>query len=92
MPSKQDRLDTLLVALDRHHQRATYAAVGGLIGLPAQSVMQGRAKSTLNSWVVSKDRSLPTGYLTGDCHPRLTASAHVIQTAAELQAWLDTHS
>ena len=86
--TKTEQLDEVLVALDRRHQRATYAAVGGVVGLPAQSVMQGRQKAAINSWVVSKKTHLPTGYAAGDCHPKLNSSRYVIETADELQAWL----
>jgi hypothetical protein len=90
--SKQDHLAAVLAALDRGRQRATYAAVGGVVGLPAQSVMQGQPKTAMNSWVVSKDKQVPTGYAASEYHPHLTASAKVIETAQELRAWLVTHS
>lgn len=86
--TKAEHLEEVLVALDRRHQRATYAAVGGVVGLPAQSVMQGRQKAAINSWVVSKKTHLPTGYAAGDCHPKLNSNRYVIETAHELQAWL----
>lgn len=86
--TKKETLDGVLAALDRRHQRATYAAVGGVVGLPAQSVMQGRQKAAINSWVVSKKRHLPTGYAAGDCHPKLTSIPYVIEAADELQAWM----
>lgn len=35
---------------------ALVAAVGGLVGLPAQSVMQGQPKTPMNCCVVSKDK------------------------------------
>ncbi len=89
MRTKTEQLDEVLSALDRRHQRATYAAVGGVVGLPAQSVMQGRQKATINSWVVSKKRHLPTGYAAGGCHPKLNSNPYVIENADELQAWLD---
>lgn len=37
MKSKEGQLGAILAALDRNLQRATYAAVGGVVGLPAQS-------------------------------------------------------
>ena len=92
MHGKEDQLDAILAPLDRHRQRATYTAVGGVVGLPAQSVMQGRPKTSLNSWVVSKARLLPTGYAALECHPKISVNAHVIQTPDELRGWLDGHS
>jgi hypothetical protein len=92
MQSKEDQLAAVLVALDGHHQRATYAAVGGVVGRPALSLMQGRPKTAMNSWVVSKKTRLPTGYAESECHPRLTSNPHVIQTPDELRNWLAGHS
>ena len=92
MQRKEDQLGAVLVALDRHLQRATYAAVGGVVGLPARSVMLGQAKSAMNSWVVSKKKHLPTGYAVLECHPRLTTLSHVINSPDELRVWLNGHS
>jgi hypothetical protein len=92
MQSKDDHLGAILAALDRHLQRATYAAVGGVVGLPAQSVMFGRPKTALNSWVVSKKKHLPTGYEAVECHGRLTTNSRVIHSPDELRVWLDGHS
>lgn len=90
--SKEVQLEGVLMALNQRLQRATYAAVGGVVGLPAQSVMQGRQKAAMSSWVVSKKTHLPTGYAAGECHPKLTSNPHVIQTADELRAWLSKRS
>lgn len=90
--SKRDHLAAILAALDRARQRATCAAVGGVVGLPAQSVMQGQPKTAMNSWVVSKDKQVPTGYAASECHPQLKACSKVIETALELQNWIGTHS
>jgi hypothetical protein len=92
MQSKEERLGAILAALGRHFQRATYAAVGGVVGLPAQSVMQGRPKALVNSWVVSKRTHMPTGYSPAQCHPKLISNPYVIQSRDELSAWLDGHS
>lgn len=89
MRKKKEQLDQVLAALDRRHQRATYAAVGGVVGLPAQSVMQGRQKAVINSWVVSKKTHLPTGYAAGECHAKLASSPYVIETSDDLRAWLE---
>jgi len=84
----------LELILDRLHefgQRATYAAVGGLVRLPAISVMHGRPKDKRHSWVVAKGNGLPTGYLTDEIDPRLATSPKPIVSADELAAWLRTH-
>jgi hypothetical protein len=88
MRSKREQLDGVLIALDRHCQRATYAAVGGVVELPAQSVMQGQRKAPISSWVVSKKTHLPTGYSAAERHPKLTSNPDVIQTCDELRQWL----
>ena len=92
MKGKDDQLSAILAALDRHLQRATYAAVGGVVGLPARSVMLGRPKTALNSWVVSKEKHLPTGYEALECHAALTSNPRVIHSPDELRVWLNGHS
>lgn len=92
MQSKVEQLGAILAVLDRHFQRSTYVAVGGVVGLPAQSVMQGQPKTPMNSWVVSKRTHMPTGYLPAHCHPKLTSNPYVIKARDELSAWLDGHS
>jgi hypothetical protein len=88
---KQLHLATIIEALERRAQRATYASVGGLVGLPAQSVMHGQARTQRNSWVVSAKRKLPTGYSRTEMHPLLLSRPQVIGSTAELAAWLRTH-
>jgi len=85
------QLKDIVTALSRHNQRATYGAVGGLVGRLARSVMSGQAKSPDNSWVVSAKTGLPTGYGIGEAHPNLQSIDGVISTSAELAAWLRTH-
>lgn len=88
MTSKQDRVSEIVGALEAAAQRATYSAVGGVVGLPARSVMAGLAKSPSNSWVVAKRGGLPTGYAAGDRHPHLLSRAVILSTADELTGWL----
>ncbi|HLM66062.1 MAG TPA: hypothetical protein VK358_00980 [Longimicrobium sp.] len=82
-------LQQILAELQRHRQRATYGAVGGLIGIPARSVMSGHPKDPLHSWVVRKSNGQPTGYLPVEKDPALTTRPEVISTADELRAWLE---
>lgn len=86
------QLADIVKTLSRHTQRATYGAVGGLVGRLARSVMSGQAKSPDNSWVVSAKTGLPTGYATNEMHPRLQSFDEVISTPEDLVAWLRTHS
>jgi hypothetical protein len=85
-------LEELIARLERHRQRATYAAVAGVVGLHYRNVMDGQTKSFRNSWVVSKRTRLPTGYGPQDFHPELLASENgVIEAPEKLEAWLAEH-
>jgi hypothetical protein len=92
MSDVQAHLESVIAALDRHHQRATYGAVGGVVGLPARSLMFGRPKCAPNSWVVSAKKRLPSGYEETDQHMDLFERKHVIGSANEPAAWLAKHS
>lgn len=89
-PSTSARTALLHVVelLDRHAQRATYGAVGGVIGLPALSVMKGQPKTHRNSWVVSARHLTPTGYDESERDPRLFSRSAVLRTPEALSAWL----
>lgn len=82
------RLDTILDALDRHHQRASYGAVAGLLGTTARSVLQGRPKNRRHSWVVNQETGKPTGYHDFLVHPALEERSRVLTTTEELSACL----
>jgi hypothetical protein len=85
-------LDDVIARLERHRQRATYAAVAGVVGLHYRNVMDGQAKSRRNSWVVSKRTKFPTGYGPQDFHPELLTNANgVIDSPEELRTWLAEH-
>jgi hypothetical protein len=89
--NKAIHLTELIATLGRHAQRATYAAVGGVVGLPARSVMKGREITPENAWVVSKKYGLPTGYASTDLHPHLQSYPQVISTHEALVQWLRSH-
>ncbi len=82
------RLDQILDALNRHHQRATYGAVAGLVGAVPRAVMSGRKRDWRHSWVVNEETGKPTEYSDLRIHPSLTEKAHVISSAEELERWL----
>ena len=84
MPS----LDHILDLLERHRQRATYGAVGAVVGVRAQFVMNGRPRDPRHSWVVNRLDGQPTGYTEEQKHPALTTRAAVISSGEELEAWL----
>lgn len=82
------RLDLILDALDRHHQRASYGAVAGVLGTAARSVLQGRPKNKRHSWVVNQDTGRPTGYHDFLIHPALEERVEVLSSPEELARWL----
>ena len=85
-------LDDVISRLDRYRQRATYAAVAGVVGLHYRNVMDSRTRSHLNSWVVSKRTGLPTNYGPQDFHPELLTNPNgVIETPKALKKWLAEH-
>ena len=88
MTSKTHHLTDVIATLARNSQRATYGAVGALVGLPAQSVMHGQSKCPQNSWVVSKRTGCPTGYTSRECAAGLTDGPPAIAKGPELAAWL----
>jgi hypothetical protein len=85
-------VDEVVSVLDRFRQRATYKAVGAVVGRPAQSVMSGRPHSRLDSWVVQKQTHMPTGYLPHEIHPELRHRTRVITSGADLASWLHSPS
>lgn len=85
-------IDELISRLERYRQRATYAAVAGVLKRHYRNVMDGRTKSHTNSWVVSKRTYLPTGYGPQDFHPELLTNENgVIETPVALKKWLAEH-
>ena len=79
-------LDRILDCLERRRIRATYGAVGAVIGKPARSVgaaLGGRTRRA--SWVVNAQDGEPTGYRPHQKHPDLHRTPHVIRTGDELR-------
>jgi predicted RNase H-like nuclease len=74
-PATPNRLDWTLPKiarlLDQHHQRATYGAVAGILGVLPRGVMNGRSKSPECSWIVAAsgpEKGKPTGYDIDQIH------------------------
>ena len=89
--SKKEHRDRVLAALNKHHQRATYGAVGDLVGLHALSVMRGLTKAPQYSWVVSKATGMPTGYAESELDSHLRLQSRVLKSRSELAEWLSRH-
>jgi hypothetical protein len=88
MNTRHYQLTEIVTALSKHHQRATYKAVAGLVGLPARSVMSGKPKTIDNSWIVEKRSGMPSGYLPTQTHHELKSTSTVISTPEDLATWL----
>lgn len=76
--------ENIIHLLAKHHQRATYSALAGLLGMVPRSVMSGLPKDSKNSWIVAKENGLPSGYSTEAIDSRLSNSGKVIETVEEL--------
>jgi hypothetical protein len=81
-------LDSILAELNRYHQRATYAAVAGILSTSPRSLMVGRERNPESSWVVRREGGQPTGYSEDQKHPALTEREHIIEAPEALRSWL----
>ena len=78
--------DQILDCLNRERTRATYGAVGDVIGIPAQSVGRALGRRTQRaSWVVNARTGEPTGYNDQQKHPDLRPTSPIITTGDELR-------
>lgn len=84
-------VDQILDCLNRERIRATYGAVGEILGRPAQSVggMLG-SRTTRASWVVNAKTGEPTGYGADERHPELHRTEQIIRTGEELSQLLNS--
>ena len=79
-------LEQILDGLNAHRVRATYGAVGAVIGRPPQSVGTALgARTQRASWVVNARTGEPTGYSSDQRHPHLLHTSHIIRTEEELR-------
>ena len=79
-------VDQILECLERKRIRATYGAVGAVIGRPARSVGAALGSRTQRaSWVVRARDGEPTGYDPHRKHPDLYRTRHIIKTGDELR-------
>ena len=92
--SRTVHLDRVLDCLEEMKVRATYGAVGPVVGLPPRCVgpvigmlNNGGGRSPRGSWVVSKANKLPTGYTEEQLAPGLR-STKVITTQEQLRQLL----
>ena len=84
-----DPLTPLLFRLQSLRQRATYGAVAGVVGGHPRSLMRGRPRDPLHSWVVNAQNGRPTRYRDDEMHPNLFDRDDVVSDADALRALLD---
>jgi hypothetical protein len=84
-------VNSIVKVLNKHHQRATYGAIAGLLGKSAQSLMKPYPQQRLYSWVVNKRTKQPTGYPPHMKHPHLEECKTVLDTTEKLRKWLNKH-
>lgn len=82
-------LDAILDCLSQYRQRATYGAVGGVLGVPAAFVMNGRPRDPRHSWVINQETGDPTGFNPAECDPSLYAQDTILMSDAALLTWLN---
>ncbi|MGE5243276.1 MAG: hypothetical protein ACM3SQ_03505 [Betaproteobacteria bacterium] len=78
-------LDDVLQFLNAEQVRATYGAVGEVIGVAPRAVgiaLGDRRPEA--SWVVNAANGLPTDYAPVEIHPALFSDPHVITSGREL--------
>ena len=83
-------VDLILDCLNRERIRATYRAVGEVLGRPAQSVGGALGNRTKRaSWVVNAKTGEPTGYRAEEKHPELHRTDQIVRTGEELSHLLE---
>ena len=80
-------LERILAFLNRDKIRATYKAVGEVLGIPAIAVNRrslGEPRPE-RSWIVRSDTGLPTGYDPDKLHPNLCDDPAILKTGDALR-------
>jgi len=80
-------IDQILTALNKRRVRATYGAVGQVLGISARNVGNrlGQRRPEA-SWVVNAKTGKPSGYLPNECHKDLFSNTTILRTGAQVQA------
>jgi hypothetical protein len=86
-------IEEIVTKLNDRKQRATYGAVAGILNVPPRSLMDGRPRNPVYSWVVAAENGRPTGYEENQIHPdclRQIREGHkdVIKQPEALREWL----
>jgi hypothetical protein len=78
-------LPEILEFLNAEQVRATYGAVGGVIGvIPRALGAHLGARTVEASWIVNGETGLPTDYTQNELHPALLSKSEVISSGIEL--------
>jgi hypothetical protein len=85
-------IDSIIDQLDRFRQRATYGAVAAVLNRAPRNLMSGRARSQRESWIVSRNDGMPTGYQPEQVHPEIKSRDQILKSADELATWLERPS
>lgn len=85
-------IDSIIDQLDRFRQRATYGAVAAVLNRAPRNLMSGRARSQRESWIVSRNDGMPTGYQPEQVHPDIKSRQQILKSAEELATWLESPS
>lgn len=83
-------IDSIVDQLDRFHQRATYGAVASVVNRSPRNLMDKRSRGPRDSWVVSRQSGMPTGYEPEQMHPEIQARETILSTREALESWLAT--
>ena len=89
-------IEEVVECLNHYRLRASYEAVGAVVGCGTRHVGRLLAEShPLTSWVVSKTTGLPSNTDYDDqpllVHPDLHRTDHVIKSPAELEALITAY-
>ena len=90
-------LPEILAFLNAEQIRATYSAVGELLGIAPRAMGQQLGAPTVErSWIVSAGSGLPTDYNAEETHPSLLGRDEIIRSGTELvmrmTAWKATRN
>ena len=81
----QTSLEQILQFLNDEQVRATYGAVGEVLGVVARGMgAQLGARRVEASWIVNADTGLPTDYAQHELHPALLRRNSIISSGTEL--------
>ena len=83
-------LEKILHCLNATRCRATYKAVGDVIGVYHRNVrLELGHRCPRNCWIVNKSTGQPSGYTPGQMDPRFDRHSRLLTTGRELGQFVD---